>query len=128
MNEEEMIKYKLLEYVRPDKMDFEEYDNIPRFGLIFSNKTMLLNKNDPLEEQVKGVLHEIFHLHPKYLNYTIKLWNGKKQRDEKKESEIEKLAQETYKNNPEIVDFIERMIKQAKRYSKNLEKKIRKIS
>jgi len=88
------------------------------FGLIF------LNKNDPLEEQVKGILHEVFHFHPDFIAYTGGLADKTLDRNEEIESQIEDRAQKTYEERPDIVSFVgEELVGAYKIFKERLKQK-----
>ncbi len=120
MNPSDIIDYNLLEYVRPEKIDLGGYEEAPRFGVIFPSGLIMINKNDPLDEQIRTILHEIIHMHPSFIAYTGGLWERTITRDEQIESEIEKLAQDTFSTRPDIVDFIKRKLEEAYMNSVNL--------
>lgn len=78
------------------------------FGLIF------LDKSSTLEEQVKGVLHEVFHLHQDFIAYTGGLGDKTLDVNEEIEARIEQRAQDTYRSRPDIVSFVEGKLAEAK--------------
>ncbi len=78
------------------------------FGLV------IVDKKSSLEAQVKGVLHEVFHLHGDFIAYTGGLTDKTLDVNEEIEAQIEYRAQETYKARPDIVTFIEEKLAEAK--------------
>lgn len=103
---------------------FEEYkikfdDNQLYLGLLEAdNKIIRVRKSALEEDQVKYILHEIIHLHPVFLGYLDTLCHGLLYTvmygDKAIESQIEKLAQETYNSRPDIVERIKESIEKAK--------------
>lgn len=101
---------QLLNFLYPRKIDLGDYGK-SGIGFIFPNGYIFLNRSTPEEEQIKTILHEIFHLDEKFIDYTKDICTGISQRDEKIESRIEKLAQKTYTERPDIVAVVRERLK-----------------
>jgi len=112
MDSGDIEKFGLLRYVRVEKLDIANYDNI-KLGFIFPNGVIGLNKSAPLEEQVKTVLHEITHMHPAFMSYTGGLWQKSISRNEEYEERIEAFAQQVYRERKDVVEYVLDKIQKA---------------
>lgn len=119
MDPSDIIYYNLLQYVRPERIDLERYESLGAERMLPSG-LIIINKSRPLDEQVKTVLHEIIHMHPRFIAYTGGLFQGTLTRDEQIESEIESLAQRTFAERPDIVDFVRKKLAEAYMHHLNL--------
>lgn len=104
----------VLQYVIASKIDLGRYDSL-NVGMILPNGTILVNENASLEEQVMTILHEIGHMHPRFMSYTGGLWEGSLRRDERVEAAIESFAQDAYQSRPDVVAIIKEELQRAKR-------------
>ena len=76
------------------------------FNYIFLLNEIILNRNDSLENQIMTLLHEICHLHPKFMSYTGALWySNYAKRSEEIEKDIDKYALKIYNELPDIVNL-----------------------
>ena len=103
----------VIEYLKPERISFEDFDEVGKAYCVDLGRLgheFFINKNDDFEEQVKAILHELIHYHPVFLYYTK---GNIKQRDASMESQIEKLAQETYDTRPDIVERIKKILEDA---------------
>lgn len=119
MEPKDIETFGLLRYVVPEKIDIGNYKST-QLGFILPNGLILINGHSPLEEQVKTVLHEIIHLHPKFISYTGGLWEQSIPRNEEYEQEIEQLAQQTYDQREDLVGIIIAQIEKARANPLNL--------
>ena len=104
----------VLRYVAAGKIDLGGYDSL-NVGMILPNGTIFVNENAPLDEQVMTVLHEISHMHPRFMSYTGGLWEGSLRRDESIETAIDSFAQDAYLSRPDVVAMIKDELQKAKR-------------
>jgi len=118
MDTEDIERFGLLRYVVPEKIDIGEYET-PKFGVICPDGLILINKSDSLEEQVKSILHEVIHMHPKFISYTGGLWENTISRNDEYEKRIEQFVQQVYSQREDIVNFIIARLNEARVHSSN---------
>jgi len=106
---DELVK----KYVVAKNIDLGEYET-EKLGLVFGNGWIFVNAKAAVEEQVRTVLHEVFHLHPDFMAYTRGLWEGKRVRDELIEAQIEGRASNVYMSRSDLVAYIVQELGRAK--------------
>ncbi len=74
---------------------------------------IFLNKDDPLEEKVKTLIHELMHLAPCYLRYAAR---GEKLPADK-EDEIERKTLDFYQKRPFLVGRFRRLAQEVEEES-----------
>mgnify|MGYP001571993455 CR=1 FL=1 len=115
----------VIEYLKPERISFEDFGEVGKAYCVDLGRLgheFFINKNDDFEEQVKAILHELIHYHPVFLGYleslSYSLMGAILYSDKRMESQIEKLAQETYNSRPDIVERVRKAIEEAKKLEK----------
>jgi len=109
----ELFPDYFFEEIEKPEIEFEDFSR-EGLGYVFPRRVYFLNRNDSPEEQVKSFLHELYHLHPKFVSYTGGLWQETIDRDEERESKIEAMAIEIFETRSDIVEIVRTKLQNAK--------------
>jgi hypothetical protein len=109
---DELFPEYLTSYLNPTNICLENLEE-EGSGYMLQNGLIILRRKDSLEQQTQALLHELTHMHPNFISYTGCIWSSHP-RNEKTESLIEKHANKIYKERPNIVNFVKKIIAEAK--------------
>lgn len=120
------IDYLIEKYMSVDKISFYRSKTISMEAsgdlcgrVLLKQNLILINKDEIVENQIMEFLHQIIHNHPVFCYYTfgegsIYFKGHIFYKREFMEKQIEKLAQETYQNKPDVVERIKELIQKSK--------------